>query len=217
MAWMYRLIKRDNEETSLTLDSSVKHLYWGSTGTPNPINTADDKGLALYFSSSATSGTTYGEYLRLDSTGAGVEAIAARYKTLLTTGAAQQAHGIHGTLEYGATGNVADVGSGIKGNFVVNGRIITGGECYGMIAELYYNTTGSTASVTHAPLCISVAGDATGMATCKNAIAFVGSAGSGNMIYTATDTHQTYLGSIRILVNGAVRYLHYSDAQAATS
>jgi len=212
--WMYRLIKRDNEETSLTLDPSVKHMYWGSTGTPNPINTADDKGVALYFSSSATSGTTYGKYVRLDSTGAGVEAIAGRFKTLLTTGAAAQAHGIHGTLEYGSTGNTVDVGSGIKGNFVVNGRTITGGEVYGMIAEMYVNTTGSLASVRHAPLCVSVAGDTTGMATCKNAIAFVGSTGTGNMIYETTDGTVTMVGSIRILVNGVAGYLHFSATEA---
>jgi hypothetical protein len=210
---MYRLVKRDNDETSLTLDPSVKHLYWGSTGTPNPINTADDKGVAFYFSSSATSGTTYGQYVRLDSTGAGVEAIAGRFKTLLTTGAAQQAHGIHGTLEYGSTGNTVDVGCGIKGNFVVNGRVITGGEVYGMISEIYYNTSGSTASVRHALICLSAAGDTTGMATCKNAIAFVGTDSTGNMIFTNADS-DTAVGSIRILVNGVAKYLRFYAAEA---
>ena len=233
MSWVYRLFKRDNDETSLTLDTSVTGglilpmvalvgngttgttgtaIKIGTTAVPIAINTAGQRGINAFFSSTATSDTTYGMYLRLDSVGAGVEAIAGRFKTLLTTGAAQQAHGIHGTLEYGASGNTVDVGSGIKGNFVVNGRIITGGECYGMLAELYYNTSGSTASVRHAPLCVSVAGDTTGMATCKNAIAFVGSTGSGNMIYihTAAGTQD---GTIRILVNGTAYWLPLMRAE----
>jgi len=236
MSWLYRLFKRDNEETSITLDTSVTGglivpkvaivgdgltgttgtaIKIGVSATPIAINTAGQRGINAFFSSTATSDTTYGMYLRLDSYGAGVEAIGGRIKTLLTTGAAQQAHGIHGTLEYGATGSVVDVGSGIKGNFVVNGRIITGGEVYGMIAELYYNASGSTASVRHAPLCISVAGDTTGMATCKNAIAFVGSTGSGNMICEATDSSPDWTGSIKILVNGNARYIHYTSAEAS--
>jgi hypothetical protein len=236
--WFYRAFKRNVACDTITLDTAftgglvlpkVDMVGDGTTGTtgtaikigtssvPIAINTAGQRGINAFFSSTATSDTTYGMYLRLDSVGAGVEAIAARFKTLLTTGAAQQAHGIHGTLEYGSSGNIVDVGSGIKGNFVVNGRTITGGECYGMIAELYYNTSGSTASVRHAPLCISVAGNATGMATCKNAIAIVGTDGTGNMIYTATDSAPTLTGSIRILVNGVTRYLHYGNAQAANS
>lgn len=41
--------------------------------------------------------------------------------------------------------------------------------------------------------------------------------GSGNTVYEATDTHQTFVGSIKINVNGTDRFLHYCDAQAATS
>ena len=235
---MYRLLQRDNDETSITLNTSVSGglilpmvalvgngttgttgtaIKIGVTATPIAINTAGQRGINAFFSSTATSDTTYGMYLRLDSYGAGVEAIAGRFKTLLTTGAAQQAHGLHGTLEYGASGNTVDVGSGVKGNFVVNGRTITGGEVYGMMAEMYVNTTGSLASVRHAALCVSVAGDTTGMATCKNAIAFVGTKVTTGMIWEAAADHKTYVGSIRILVNGNVRYIHYCDNQIGVS
>jgi hypothetical protein len=50
-----------------------------------------------------------------------------------------------------------------------------------------------------------------------NAFSFSGTSGTGHMIYTATDTHQTFVGSIKILVNGVEGWLHYADAQAATS
>jgi hypothetical protein len=40
---------------------------------------------------------------------------------------------------------------------------------------------------------------------------------TGGTVYEATDTHQTFVGSIKINVNGTDRYLHYCDAQAATS
>jgi hypothetical protein len=200
-----------DDGTTVTMKDGVR-FGAGSSASPNTL-AAGERGVNAFYTTTATSDTSYGMYLRLDSYGAGVEAIAGRFKTLLTTGAAQQAHGIHGTLEYGATGNTVDVGSGIKGNFVVNGRIITGGECYGMISEIYYNTSGSTASVRHALLCLSAAGDTTGMATCKNAIAFVGSTGTGNMIYVTPDTDAASACSVRVLVNGVAYYMHLYAAE----
>jgi hypothetical protein len=40
---------------------------------------------------------------------------------------------------------------------------------------------------------------------------------TGGTVYEATDTHQTFVGSIKINVNGTDRYLHYCDAEAGTS
>jgi hypothetical protein len=49
------------------------------------------------------------------------------------------------------------------------------------------------------------------------AFTFTGTSATESMIYEATDTHQTFVGSIKINVNGTDRYLHYADDHAATS
>ena len=215
MSWMYRLIQRETDETSLTLDSSVKHLYWGSTGTPCPINTADDKGVALYFSSTATSGTTYGEYVRLDQKGASGEFIAGRFKTLLTVASAANAHGLHATTETDTSaGNVTGLCTGVRGNVVLANRAIAAGTYYGVMGEIYANGASSDVPASsNACLCASLAGTATALDSTGNAISFAGTDGSGKMIYTNADSDAA-AGSIRILVNNAVKYLRFYAAQA---
>lgn len=54
------------------------------------------------------------------------------------------------------------------------------------------------------------------VAICR-AFSFAGTSGASNMIYEATDTTVTHSGSIKIYVNGADRYLHYSSSAAANS
>jgi hypothetical protein len=208
MSWMYRLILRANDETSLTLDSSVKHLYWGSTGTPNPINTADDKGVALYFSSTATSGTTYGEYIRLDQKGASGEFIAGRRKTLLTVASAGNAHGGHDTLELDTSaGNVTGLGTGLRGNVVIADRVVAAGTYYGVMAELY--GLGGTAALpagSNACLACSVTGG--GMEDVANVFSFACTSGTGHAVYSkGSSITGTMTGWIRVLVNGAVQYM----------
>jgi hypothetical protein len=217
MSWMYRLIQRATDETSLTLDSSVKHLYWGSTGTPCPINTADDKGVALYFSSSAASGTTYGQYVRLDATGAGVEAIAGRFKTTISSNTTGQAYGIHATVEPGtSTGKITGQCAAVLGNLVMADRAFgSGGTYYGVLAQVYPAGNVTTAGNIS---CLGLScPTGTEIDKVVYAINISGGDATGSMIYTATNTHQTFVGSIRILVNGVVRYLHFCDAQAGTS
>jgi hypothetical protein len=209
---MYRLVKRDNGETSLTLDPSVKHLYWGSTGTPNPINTADDKGVAFYFSSTATSGTTYGQYTRLDASGVGVEAIAGRSKVMLS-GAAGNAHGHHATVEVTSTGYATGLCTGVRGNIVfTTDTVVPYGTYYGVMGEIFPAGATSALPTSNACLCCS-APTGSALNDVVNAIAFEGADGSGHMVYTNADT-DTAAGSIRILVNGAAKYLRFYAAQA---
>jgi hypothetical protein len=211
--WPYRLIKRNDAETSLTLDTSVKNLYRGSTGTPVALSTADDKGFAAYFTASATSGTTYGEYVRVDGAGAGAEAIAGRHKVLLTVAAVGNAHGHHATLEMDTSaGHITGLGTGLRGNVVVPNRAIAAGTYYGVMAEIYaLGTSAALPSASNACLAIS-APTSTAMDAVVNAISFSGADGSGNMIYTHTAA-PTVTGYIRIIVNGAKRWIPFASAE----
>lgn len=213
---MYRLVKRDNDETSLTLDSSVKHLYWGSTGTPNPINTADDKGVAFYFSSSATSGTTYGEYIRLDGSGVGAEFIGGRRKVMLS-GAAGNAHGGHDTVEVKSTGYATGLCTGLRGNIVfTTDTVVPYGTYYAVMGEIYPAGNTSALPTSNACLCCS-APTGTALDTKVNAIAFNGADGSGKMIYTSPDTDAASSVSVRCTVNGTAVYMHLYAAQNSGS
>jgi hypothetical protein len=190
----------------------------GTTTSPLALTVADRMGQKQYYSTALTSGTNYGSYIRMDASGAGVEAIAGRRKTLLTAASVGNAHGGHDTLELDTSaGNVTGLGTGLRGNVVVADRAVAAGTYYGVMAEIYpLGTTAALPAGSNACLCCS-APTATAMDDVVNAIAFSAADGTGHMIYTATDTHQTFVGSIRILVNGTARYLHFTDAQAGTS
>ena len=232
MSWLYRLFKRDNEETSITLDTSVTgglivpkvaivgDGLTGTTGTaikigvdatPIAINTAGQRGINAYFSSTATSDTTYGMYLRLDATGAGVEAIAGRFKTTITTGTAANLYGMHATLETGASGKASGQSAGLRANLVLYDRAITGaGRYYGLFAEIY--PAGNVTALTTENAIIGLnAQPGTEMDKVVNAFAFYGTDSSTSMIYAKSATI-TGTGYIRITVNGAIRYLPYCSA-----
>jgi hypothetical protein len=181
----------------------------GSSATPLAINTADDCGLKAYFSTTATSGTTYGHYIRLDVNGASVEGIAGRFKTLLKIASVGNAHGLHATLETDTSaGNVTGLGTGARANLVVADRAHAAGTYYGLMAEIY--PLGDTAALpAGSNACLGINAQAgTAMDLVANAISFSGTDGTGAMIDTSSVT-PTYAGSIRILVNGAVRYLYW--------
>lgn len=199
--------------------SSTRRLAIGTTTAPIALTVADQMGFKRYYSTALTSGTNYGDYVRMDASGVGVEAIAQRAKTLLTGNSVGNAHGLHATLELDTTyGSITGLGTGLRANLVLPGRAIHGGTYYGAMAEIYCPASSDISGVTRpAILNIGANGDATAVAKVLNAIAFDGTDGTGCMIYTATNTHQTFVGSIRILVNGAAKYIHFCDAQAATS
>jgi len=191
----------------------------GSSAVPMAINTADAMGYRRYYSTTATSGTTYGDYLRMSAGGAGSEVIASRPKVLLTANSVGNAHGAHATLEPDTVlGSITGLGTGLRANLVLPARALLGGTYFGAMSEIYCNGAGATiAGVTkHAVHEISVAGaDATAMNTIKNAISFDhgGTDGTGQMIYTHTVTAGNGYGSIRILVNGSPRWIQFYNAE----
>lgn len=229
MKW-YRFLKSSDDGTTVTVDSSVTSFIipkislagdgtTGTTGTavkigtsavPIAINTAGQRGINAFFSTTATSDTSYGQYLRLDASGTGAEAIAGRFKTTIVTGSATNLVGVHATVETGATGKATGQSAGVWGNIVLNDRAISGaGRYYGVLAEIY--PLGNTAELTRESACLGInLQPGTAMDAVGNAIAFWGTDGSTSMIYSKSAT-LTATGYIRILVNGAVRYLPFTS------
>lgn len=204
------------EKIAQELNTRTGTTETGTSASPLAINTADDCGLKAYFSSTATSGTSHGHYVRVDSNGAGQEAIAGRFKTLLKKAGIGNGHGMHGTLEFDTSaGAITGLGTGIRGNLVVADRAIAAGTYYGVLAEIY--PLGNTAALPAASnACLGINAQAgTAMDAVANAISFSGTDGATAMIYSATDATPDWTGSIRILVNGAIRYLHFTSAAAS--
>lgn len=209
MQW-YRLFRKSDDGTTITVKSPVAYLVWGTSSSATAINTAGDVGMATYFSSSATSGTTYARYNKLTASGAGVEAIAGRDRTVLSAAAAN-AHGAHDTLEVSSTGYVTGLGTGVRGNIVTDNSVVPAGTYYGVLAEIYPGgNTAALPSASNACLGINAQAGTASDAT-VNAISFSGTDGSGKMIYTHAPT--TLAGSVRVLINGAVKYMPFYTTQ----
>lgn len=186
----------------------------GTSAVPLAMNTADAKAYQRYYSSTATSGTTYVTYDYLSALGAGQEAIACRDKVLVGATGVGQAYGNHSTVETATSaGTITGQCAGLRSNLVVANRDHGGGGTYfGVLAEIF--PLGNTAALPTSNACLgiqSVAG--TAMDAVANAIGFYGTDGSGKMIYTNADA-DTATGSIRITINGAVKYLRFYDAEA---
>lgn len=194
----------------------IRRLVIGSSASPVAIGAADEMEFKRYYSTAMTSGTNYVDYIRLDVSGAGVEGIAGRRKTLLTGATVGNAHGGHDTLEVTSTGMVTGLGTGLRGNVVfASDTAVTTGTYYGVMAEIYpAGNTSALPAGSNACLCCS-APAGTALDAVVNAIAFNGTDGATSMIYSATDASPDWTGSIRILVNGAIRYLHYTSAAAS--
>jgi hypothetical protein len=238
MSWVQRLFKKNVDGSEVATSASLvlkgkaridfsnldtdetdgACIKIGTSGSPVALDTAGQVGIKGYISTEAITDTTYGEYLRLDVSGAGVEGIAGRSKTLVKVAGVGNAHGRHDTLELDTdAGAVTGLGTGHRGNLVVPNRAIAAGTYYGAMAEIY--PLGNTAALpANSNACLGINAQAgTAMDAVVNAISFGGTDGSGAMIYTATDTTVVHSGSIRILVNGAIRYLHFSNSPAAGS
>ena len=175
--------------------------------------TADAKGLETFWTSAATSGTSYGWKNTLTGAGIGAEFIGGRDRCILTA-AAGNGYGYHGTLEVKNTGYVSGQGAGIRGNVVFStDTVVANGTYYGVLAEIFpIGNTGKLPAASNACLGVNAqAGTASDLVV--NAIAFNGTNGKGKMIYTGAPV--TLEGSIRILINGVVKYLPYYTTEAA--
>ena len=211
----------DYTNGALYMAQATGSSYWqrlGVTSTSaSPFSlstTANAIGIEQYWTSAATSGTTYGEKNTLTGAGIGAEFIAGRDRCILTA-AAGNGCGYHGTLEVKNTGYVTGQGAGIRGNIVFStDTVVPNGTYYGVLAEIYpIGNTGALPAGSNACLGIN-AQPGTANDSVVNAIAFNGTSASGKMLYVHSITPAgTATASIRVLINGVVKYLYVYDAQ----
>jgi len=104
----------------------------------------------------------------------------------------------------------------LRGNIVfASDTVVPQGTYYGVMAELYpAGATSALPTASNACLCCSVP-TGTALDLVANAIAFNGADGTGKMIMSATDSSPDWTGSIRVLVNGAKRFIHFTSAEAS--
>ena len=195
--------------------ASASGLIMGGGTTANPLitSTANDFFIEFRASTGATSGDNRLMYLRYDQTGAGGGGETLRVNGIASA-ALGTAHGAHLGLQVSSTGYVTGLAAASRSTLsMTNTAIPANGEYYAGMFEIY--STGSTSSIAAvtkaAVVSIAATGDATGMATVANAIAFDGTTGSGTttMFTTKTLTPATLANAqgIRCLLNGAAGYI----------
>lgn len=179
----------------------------GTTAAPATTSTADAKFVEIRAKTTATSGDNRLEYLRYDIGGAGASGECVRALTDLTA-AASSAHGSHTSLQVDGTGYVTGQGIGARNQlYVGNAAVPANGTYYAAQSEIYSEgSSSSLAAVTKEAIhSFAATGNATGMATVKNAMSFDGtaSANTTNMISSVSlaELPSGTVG-IAVLVNG---------------
>lgn len=186
----------------------------GTSTTPMAISATQLFAREYYYSTAITSGASQADYLRLDVTAAGTQTVlAGRRKVLLKANGAGNAYGQHDTLETDTSaGSITGLGCGHRGNVVVANRAVATGTWYGAMAEIF--ALGNTAALpanSNAALGLNIQ-PATAIDLVGNFISVSGTDGSTKPIYTHNPGN-TFSGSFRILVNGAIKHVYYADSE----
>jgi len=193
-------------------------LMGAGTDASPATSASADHAIELRYESTATSGTSRAEYIRLYSAGAGQDNDAVRFFHTCEA-ALTGAHGQHCSLNFGASGSASGLATALRTTLHVPDSALTGGNYAALQGEVYMDGNSSDISgVTKSSILRLVVsgGDATARNTIKNALYLSCESGSGKMVQVATGAPGNQTGSIRIDVNGTTRYLMFWDAQAST-
>lgn len=169
--------------------------------------------------STAASGDIRGEYLKLHLAG-GASGEAFRSVTQVDVATGGGAHGEHVSLMFGALGALTGLGAASRQTlYLPNRALAAGGGYYGGMTEIFLDGNDSDISpvTQHAILRVVVDGGNTAAQNrVKNAMAFEqtkGTDGAGNMFYSHDHAAGNAAGSIRVLINGVVKYLKFWAAE----
>ena len=182
----------------------------GKSTTFYDLAAAHLNGREYRYKALATSGGVRGMYMALElSAGASGEAL--RGRTIVSnTGTAGTAAGIHGGLEFSGTGSITGLGVGVRATYMGDdgnqAATIAGG-----MSELWAegaSTDFGTATV-HSIHRFVMDGNATGYATADNVFEFTNLSAVQYAANTDTPDH-----ALRCIINGNVRYIMVSEAQA---
>lgn len=193
----------------------------GTSANPATDAAANKSFLEFRTQSTATSGDSRGLYLRHELKGAGISGESLRANTNLGAGiAVNTAHGVHGSVAHQAGATITGLAVGVRAGWLIpDAAVGANGTYYGGMTEIYVSGDNSDpAAVTKYAVhefSINGAGNAAAQAKVKNMLSFTSGAadGSGNVIYSHDHDPGNAAGSIRVLVNGAIRYLKFWSAE----
>jgi hypothetical protein len=179
-----------------------------SESLPETTTLADKSFLKYYTACTALTGTSRGLYWSHQVKNSGE---AGRFKTIIT-GAANDVHGVHGTIEING-GTITGEAAGGRFNIVLPAGVF-GGQTCGLYAELYANTATSDLS-SGAIARFVLGGDPTGVGLLDTSCALFSI--EGNTINTAkmvraVDSASAVTHQIRIRINGVLYYLMAQNA-----
>lgn len=156
-----------------------------------------------------TSGDTRGFYNALALNGAGGSGEAGRNRTIIEAAGVLTAHGCHDGIEYGANGTLTGLAVGHRGTFMQPDRAAAATIAGGM-SELWAEGNSSDfGPAMHSIHRFVMDGDATGYATADNVFEF----SNLSAVQYAANT-DTPAFALRVIINGNVRYIMVSEAQA---
>jgi hypothetical protein len=182
-----------------------------SESLPETTTLADKSFLKYYTACTSLTGTSRGLYWSHQVKNSGE---AGRFKTIIT-GAANDVHGVHGTIEING-GTITGEAAGGRFNIVLPAGVF-GGQTCGLYAELYANT--ATSDLTAGSIArFTLGGDGTGVGLLDHSCALfsiegnsIGAAAHGHIVDAISgDKAVTHLARIRI--NGVPYYIMLRNA-----
>lgn len=196
------------------VDTSLVSGYPGTSSANFSSATADINFSQLYVTSSATSGTTRGNYTRLYLTGGAGGEAARLFTTVSSNTPADTVNGAHISLSFGASaGNVTGLGTAVRATAHVPNRSL-GGTVGAVQAELYADGASSAVGGTLSLIRAVIDGEATGKAAVEDGAFLLdvstGSNASGNVVGALNGNEPTWAshtGLIRVNLNGTTAYL----------
>jgi len=190
-------------------DPSVGEEQVGTHAVPYE-SAVDSKIFREYrYRSSSAVGDIRGQYMELLLEGAGASGEAGRNRTMVEAAVAV-AHGCHDGIEFATGGSITGLGVGHRATYKAADKA-AGGTIAGGMSELYADgdSTDYGTATEHSIHRFVNDGEATGLATADNVFAFTGL----TAVQYAANT-DTPAFALRCLINGNIRYIMVSEAQA---
>ena len=180
------------------------------THTVPLVSAEDSKIFREYrYRSSSAVGDIRGQYMELMLAGIGASGEAGRNRTMVEAAVAV-AHGCHDGIEFATGGSITGLGVGHRATYKAADKA-AGGTIAGGMSELYADgdSTDYGTATEHSIHRFVNDGEATGLATADNVFAFTGL----TAVQYAANT-DTPAFALRCLINGNIRYIMVSEAQA---
>ena len=198
---------------SSTAATAALLMGHGTSASPATTSVAGKNFLGFFTQSTdATGADSRGMYLRHYLGGASGSGEAVRAFTTVNAAGAVGAHGLHGSVSFGASGTLTGEAAGVRATLQVPNATL-GGTAGALFSELYAEGTSSAASNAQFMRCV-LSGNATGAAALEDAASLFsvegGTIASGNIVQAKSSAAVTHV--IRVNIFGTPYYLMVSNA-----